>query len=58
MANVQLTPIQQDYNKLVSTRAQLRNDALSRITQIRKEVTALHIEETKLEDIVKELTDK
>ena len=58
MANVQLTPIQQDYKKLVDTKTQLRDNALGRITQIRKEVTALHIEEAHLEDIVKDLNNK
>ena len=56
--NIQLTPIQQDYNQHLTNQSEIRDSALNRITQIRKEVTALHIEETKLEDIVKELTDK
>ena len=53
--NIQLTPIQQDYNQHLTNQAKLRDDSLNRITQIRKEVNALHLEETKLEEIVKAL---
>ena len=54
--NIQLTPIQTDYNQHVTNQSVIRDNALNRITQIRKEVTVLHIEETKLEDIVNLLT--
>tara|TARA_R110002050_G_scaffold279884_1_gene426690 strand:- start:612 stop:803 length:192 start_codon:yes stop_codon:yes gene_type:complete len=55
MANTQLTPIQQDYKQHIANTIELRESALGRITQIRKEVTKLHAEETKLEDMVKDL---
>ena len=54
--NIQLTPIQMDYNQHTTNQSVIRDNALNRITQIRKEVTVLHIEETKLEDIVNLLT--
>ena len=56
--NIKLTPIQTDYKKFLANKAHLRESALSRITQIRKELNALHIEESKLEDLVKDLSDK
>lgn len=55
MANIQLTPIQLDYKQHLANKVDLRESALSRITQIRKEVTALHIEESTLEDMIKDL---
>lgn len=55
MANTQLTPIQLDYKQHITNTVELRESALGRITQIRKEVTILHQEEAKLEDIVKDL---
>mgnify|MGYP000362550326 CR=1 FL=1 len=56
--NLKLTPIQQDYKDFLSKKYHLREHALMRITAIRKEVTALHMEETKLEGLVSDLTDK
>jgi len=53
--NIQLTPIQQDYNQHLTNQSKLRDDSLNRITQIRKEVDALNLEEIKLEEIVKAL---
>lgn len=53
--NIQLTAIQQDYNQHLTNQAELRDSSLNRITQIRKEVNALHLEEVKLEEIVKAL---
>ena len=53
--NIQLTPIQQDYNQHLTNQAELRDSSLNRITQIRKEVDKLHLEETKLEEIVQAL---
>jgi len=53
--NIQLTPIQQDYNQHLTNQSKLRDDSLNRITQIFKEVDALNLEEIKLEEIVKAL---
>jgi len=53
--NIQLTAIQQDYNQHLTNQSKLRDDSLNRITQIRKEVDKLHVEETKLEEIVQAL---
>ena len=53
--NIQLTPIQQDYKQHLTNQSKLRDDSLNRITQIRKEVNALHLEEVKLEEIVEAL---
>jgi len=55
MANIQLTPIQLDYKQHISNTTDLRDSALSRITQIRKEITKLNMEEGTLEDIIKDL---
>jgi len=54
-ANIQLTAIQQDYKQHIDNQKDLRDAALNRITQIRKEVNALHQEESKLELIVETL---
>ena len=53
--NIQLTAIQQDYNQHLTNQSELRDSSLNRITQIRKEVDKLHVEETKLEEIVQAL---
>jgi len=53
--NIQLTAIQQDYNQHLTNQSELRDSSLNRITQIRKEVNALHLEEVKLEEIVQSL---
>ena len=53
--NIQLTPIQQDYNQHLTNQSELRDSSLNRITQIRKEVNTLHLEEIKLEEIVQAL---
>ena len=53
--NIQLTAIQQDYNQHLTNQSELRDSSLNRITQIRKEVDKLHVEETKLEEIVEAL---
>jgi|TARA_R110002167_G_scaffold73524_5_gene206134 hypothetical protein len=55
MANTQLTPIQLDYKQHITNTVGLRDSALSRLTQIRKEVTKLHLEESTLEDMIKDL---
>ena len=55
MPNIQLTPIQVDYKDYLETQSKLQHSAESRIMQIRKEVTKLHLEETKLESIVESL---
>lgn len=55
MANIQLTPIQLDYKQHLANKVGLRDSALNRITQIRKEVTKLHLEESKLESMVEDL---
>ena len=57
MANIQLTPIQLDYKQHLTNKVDLRDSALSRITQIRKEVTKLHLEESKLESMVEDLAN-
>ena len=43
--NIQLTPIQQDYNQHLTNQSEIRDSALNRITQIRKEIDSLHTEE-------------
>ena len=53
--NIQLTPIQQDYNQHLINQSELRDSSLNRIAQIRKEIDKLHVEETKLEEIVETL---
>ena len=42
-------------NQHLTNQSKLRDDSLNRITQIRKEVDALNLEEIKLEEIVKAL---
>lgn len=54
--NIQLTGIQQDYKQHLINQTEIRDNALNRITQIRKEMTALNLEEVKLEDILNLLT--
>lgn len=49
--NIKLTAIQVDYKQHVANQEELRNATLNRITQIRKEINVLHIEEVKLEQI-------
>tara|TARA_R110000824_G_scaffold60763_2_gene162170 strand:- start:1266 stop:1448 length:183 start_codon:yes stop_codon:yes gene_type:complete len=56
--NIKLTPIQTDYKTFLANKAHLKESASNRITQIRKEVNALHLEENKLEDLLKDLTSK
>ena len=55
MANTQLTPIQLDYKQHIANTTDLRDSALARLTQIRKEVTKLNLEENTLEDMIKDL---
>tara|TARA_B110001450_G_C17256081_1_gene333551 strand:+ start:255 stop:452 length:198 start_codon:yes stop_codon:yes gene_type:complete len=54
-ANIKLTAIQTDYKQHITNQKDLRDAALDRITQIRKEVNALHQEESKLELIAETL---
>ena len=54
-ANIKLTPLQVEYNQHLTNQSKLRDDSLNRITAIRKEVNALHLEEAKLEEIVQAL---
>ena len=56
--NIQLTPIQQDYNQHLTNQSEIRDSALNRITQIRKEIDSLHTEEYKLEEMVDALTNQ
>lgn len=53
--NIKLTAIQTDYKQHITNQKDLRDAALDRITQIRKEVNALHQEESKLEIIAETL---
>ena len=54
--NIQLTPIQQDYNQHLIKQLELRDSAVKRIIKIREEITILdNEEETKLEEIVETL---
>ena len=49
--NIQLTPIQQDYNQHLIKQLELRDSAVKRIIKIREEITILDNEEAKLEEL-------
>jgi|TARA_R110000782_G_scaffold40681_1_gene93972 dsDNA-specific endonuclease/ATPase MutS2 len=55
--NIQLTPIQQDYNQHLIKQLELRDSAVKRIIKIREEITILDNEEAKLEEIINTLDE-
>tara|TARA_R110000822_G_scaffold16_25_gene210 strand:- start:1621 stop:1809 length:189 start_codon:yes stop_codon:yes gene_type:complete len=55
--NIQLTPIQQDYNQHLIKQLELRDSAVKRIIKIREEITILDNEEAKLEEIIDTLDE-
>ena len=55
--NIQLTPIQQDYNQHLNKQLELRDSAVKRIIKIREEITILDNEEAKLEEIINTLDE-
>jgi len=48
--------IQNEYQQHVSKRKELKSSGLSRLTEIRKEINALHVEEENIETILSELS--
>ena len=48
--------IQDDYKQHVANRKELSNSALKRITEIRTQIQALHVEEANIETILNELS--
>ena len=55
--NIQLTPIQMDYNQHLIKQLELRDSAVKRIIKIREEITILDNEEAKLEEIINTLDE-
>ena len=48
--------IQNEYQQHISKRKELKSSGLSRLTEIRKEINALHVEEENIETILSELS--
>ena len=53
--NEKLTLVQSDYKQHLANKQAIRNSALSRLTELRKEIQALHREEESIELIISEL---
>ena len=53
--NEKLTLVQSDYKQHLANKQGIRNSALSRLTELRKEIQALHREEESIELIINEL---
>tara|TARA_R110000823_G_scaffold15024_1_gene49183 strand:- start:425 stop:613 length:189 start_codon:yes stop_codon:yes gene_type:complete len=50
--NIKLTQVQLDYKQHIANKTSIKENAMGRLTQIRKEVSTLHLEEANLEDIL------
>tara|TARA_R110000796_G_scaffold172135_2_gene289127 strand:+ start:1211 stop:1393 length:183 start_codon:yes stop_codon:yes gene_type:complete len=55
--NEKLTLVQSDYKQHLVNKQVIKERALSRLTELRKEMQALNREEEKVELIISELTD-
>ena len=55
--NEKLTLVQSDYKQHLANKQTIRDSALNRLTELRKEMQALNREEEKIELIISELTD-
>jgi hypothetical protein len=55
-SNIKLTAIETDYKQHVANQVELKESAVNRLIQIRKEINILHTEEAKLELIRDTLT--
>lgn len=53
--NEKLTLVQSDYKQHLANKQTIRDSALSRLTELRKEIQALHREEESIELIINEL---
>jgi hypothetical protein len=53
--NEKLTLVQSDYKQHLANKQVIRDSALSRLTELRKEIQALHREEESIELIFNEL---
>jgi hypothetical protein len=53
--NEKLTLVQSDYKQHLANKKQIKDSALSRLTELRKEIQALHREEDSIELIISEL---